>query len=155
MSKMRSALFLVGLLVCCSSCRDRATSPESSSSEGQGSPDRRRSLESRKLTPSDVVTFEAAADSDRQYSDPHLGSFRIDRAYLDDVLLRWHIVAKETWLHGYSHVLGGDQTGTITLRAGDQVEWMVKPGGLAWLKFPDESFIHYAKELTSIGIADR
>lgn len=45
------------------------------------------------------------------------------------------VVSRESWLHDYSHVAMADYTGTITLRTGETVLWLVRPGGLGTLKF--------------------
>jgi hypothetical protein len=41
-----------------------------------------------------------------------------------------------------------DRTGSLTLKDGTAVRWMVKPGGLATLSTPDEKTIYLARELT-------
>ena len=45
-------------------------------------------------------------------------------------------VDKERWLHRSSHVAFGDRTGHVILEGGENIRWLVRPGGLAWLEFP-------------------
>jgi hypothetical protein len=45
------------------------------------------------------------------------------------------VVSKDSWLHNYSHVAMADYTGTITLRTGETVRWLIRPGGLGSLRF--------------------
>jgi len=54
------------------------------------------------------------------------------------------IVEEEHWRHGYSHVGGGDRTGHVILKDGKKVNWMVRPGGLAWLKFENGKKMYLA-----------
>ncbi len=74
--------------------------------------------------------------------------FEVKRKDIEKVLRRWHQVSEEHWRHGYSHVAFRDRTGTIRLKDGTIVRWMVRPGGLAMLAFQDGTVLHLAKELT-------
>jgi hypothetical protein len=47
------------------------------------------------------------------------------------------VVSKDVWLHNYSHVALADHTGRMTLREGGTVRWLIRPGGLGTLTFPD------------------
>ena len=85
----------------------------------------------------------------------HCPGFRIDRNTLSEVLTSWHQVSAEHWRHGYSHVAMEDRTGTLKLKDGSIIHWMVKPGGLAFLSLPDGRTVYLAKELTRWkGIAE-
>jgi hypothetical protein len=46
-------------------------------------------------------------------------------------------VSRDAWLHEYSHVALSDHLGTITLRTGEKVHWLIRPGGLGVLTFAD------------------
>ena len=92
----------------------------------------------------DIVEFKADLVSDRS----HWPEYKVDRNVVEDVLRMWHQVSPDHWRHGYSHVAVGDRTGTIKLKDGTTIRWMVKPGGLARLSLPDGNTIYLAKELT-------
>ena len=88
------------------------------------------------------LQLPAEKDIDQFYPDPVRGfnyfkDFKIDKADLVKVLQDYHVISKHDWKHGYSHVGGGDRTGTIVLRDGTKIAYMVRPGGLASLTFPD------------------
>ena len=63
--------------------------------------------------------------------------FKIEEGDLLKILRDYHVIPERDWLHNYSHVAFGDRTGTITLRTGTKIKYMVRPGGLASLTFPD------------------
>jgi hypothetical protein len=63
--------------------------------------------------------------------------FKFERADLDKVLRDYKVIPKQDWKHNYSHVAFGDRTGTIVLRDGTRIQYMVRPGGLAALTFLD------------------
>lgn len=75
--------------------------------------------------------------ADRVRPDVHFKDFKVDKADLLKILRDYHVIRKQDWKHGYSHVAGEDRTGTIRLRDGTKIEYMVRPGGLATLAFPD------------------
>lgn len=57
----------------------------------------------------------------------------------DDVraMLRdYQQMTREEW-RMFSHVAGGDVSGWLILKDGSCVQWMMKPGGLGWLRFAD------------------
>ena len=62
------------------------------------------------------------------------------------ILRDYHMIPKQDWKHGYSHVGGEDRTGTIWLRDRTKIEYMVRPGGLATLTFPDGRTVFLARE---------
>ena len=95
--------------------------------------------------PGDIAEFKADPLSTRA----HFKDFKVERKDLEDVLHTWHQVSQEHWQHGYSHVAFGDRTGTIKLKDGTAIRWMVKPGGLAILTFQNGTKMYLAKELTS------
>ena len=55
------------------------------------------------------------------------------------------VVTKEEWLNNYSHVAFADSEGILRLRSGDAIRWMLRPGGLGRLTFPDGSELHLVK----------
>src|SRR5688572_22417172 len=54
-------------------------------------------------------------------------------------------VDKDTWLHQYHHVSGGDQAGWIILPNGERIKWMLRPGGLAYVEYADGTQVYLAK----------
>ena len=89
----------------------------------------------------DIVAFTA---------DPvpvRTNDFEVTKKDIKKVLRTWHQVSEEHWRGGYSHVAFRDRTGTIRLKDGTIIRWMVKPGGLAMLAFQDGTVLHLAKEL--------
>lgn len=76
------------------------------------------------------------------YPDPvrpnsYFKNFKIDKADLVKILRDYHVIPKQDWRHNYSHVGLEDRTGTIVLRDGRKIQYMVRPGGLASLTFLD------------------
>ncbi len=93
----------------------------------------------------------AAEDILRFTADPlparsHFPDFTIDRARIASILTTWHAASEDDWRHGYHHVALEDRTGTITLRDGTTLRWMVRPGGLATLSLPEHTTVFLAKE---------
>jgi len=78
----------------------------------------------------------------------HFKDFKIGREDLEDIINTYHRISEEHWRHGYHHVAMNDATGIIILKDGTEVKWMVRPGGLATLTYPDGRIIFLAKELT-------
>jgi hypothetical protein len=70
--------------------------------------------------------------------------FKIGKADLLKILRDYQVIPKQDWKHGYSHVAGGDRTGTIALQDGTKIEYLVRPGGLASLTFPDGRMLFLA-----------
>jgi hypothetical protein len=99
-------------------------------------------IEAARLNPDEIKEFEADAFKDVTGT---FKDFKITRKDLEGVLRDYYVVEKEHWLHGYSHVGLADRTGRIVLKNGKKVEWMVKPGGLAWLKFDDGKKVYLAE----------
>jgi len=93
--------------------------------------------------PAEKEIEQFTADPVRQ--DVHFKDFKIDKADLLKILRDYHMIPKQDWKHGYSHVGGEDRTGTIRLRDGIKIEYMVRPGGLATLAIPDGRKLFLAK----------
>ncbi len=92
----------------------------------------------------DIIEFKADPIPVRT----HFKDFKVERKELEDILRAWYQVSQEHWLHGYSHVALEDRTGTIKLKEGTGISWMVRPGGLAELIFQDGTVLYLARELT-------
>lgn len=92
----------------------------------------------------DIIEFTAAP----QPKLSHFPDFTIDRGQLERILTTWYPVSEEHWRHGYHHVGFCDRTGTITVRDGTTLQWMVRPGGLATLSLPEHTTVFLAKERT-------
>jgi len=61
---------------------------------------------------------------------------------LRQALTHAKVVPEDKWRHEYSHVAGGDRYGHLLLADGTRVRWMVRPGGLGWLEWPNEQKLH-------------
>ncbi len=135
MGKAISILFAVIALVGCS------TSPPSPSP-----PIAPR--ESRPMValpqPSDIVEFKADPPPTRTY----FKDLVIDRNQIEIIISAWYQVSQDHWQHGYSHIAHEDRTGTLALKDGSLIKWMVRPGGLATLTLADGKIVYLAKELT-------
>ncbi len=85
-----------------------------------------------------------ATQIDRREVDPVAttsgGAFSSLRVSCDDVLeflAKGKVVSESQWRHEYSHVAFGDRTARLTLRDRTVLQWLVRPGGLACLEWPD------------------
>jgi hypothetical protein len=98
-------------------------------------------------SPADIATFVA----DRILPAPgdHFEDFRVTRPGLEHILERYHQVDETLWRREYSHVAFADRTGHVVLADGRTIGWLVKPGGLAWLQFPDGRRMYLAAERTT------
>jgi hypothetical protein len=71
---------------------------------------------------------------------PSGGAFSSLRVSCDDVLeflAKGKVVSASQWRHVYSHVAFGDRTERLTLRDRTVLRSLVRPGGLAYLEWPD------------------
>jgi hypothetical protein len=91
--------------------------------------------------PSPTEIADCSADSIHGGLD-YWRDFRVSCEQFEHELLGARVVSEFNWLHEYSHVSGGDRSGLITLRDGVNVRWMVRPGGLGLLEWPDGSKLH-------------
>ena len=97
------------------------------------------------VSSADVLRF--TADAIPPQADQHFATFTVNRAELGKILDTYHEVSAEVWTHHYSHVHGGDRTGTIILKDGQRLNWLVRPGGLATLKAEDGVTHYLVREL--------
>ena len=93
----------------------------------------------------DIIEFKA----DLIPARGHFKDFKVERNDIEEVLRTWYQVSQEHWQHGYSHVAFEDRTGTIKLKDGRTIQWMVRPGGLAKFAFQDGTALYLARELTA------
>ena len=98
-------------------------------------------LHAETKVPSSEDIVEFSADPVKPQPSNHLKDFKIGRADLMTVL-HYDVVTRDQWAYGYSHVAFGTRTGTIILKDKTKVQWMVSPGGLACLTFPDKRRIY-------------
>ncbi len=132
------------LTLCCAAiigCSTRTEPDQPSGDEKRGT-----SPVANVMLPSPEEISEFKADPIPAWS--HWAEFKIDRTAFLKVLTTWHQVSSEHWRLGYSHVGLEDRTGTIRLKDGTSIRWMVKPGGLAYLSLPSGETIFLAKELS-------
>ena len=95
----------------------------------------------------DIVEFKANPVSNLA----HYKDFRVERRDLEQIINTYHQIPEEYWHHSYHHIAMNDVTGIIKLKDGIEIEWLVRPGGLATLTYPDGQMIFLAKEITFRG----
>jgi len=75
-------------------------------------------------------------------------SFKTGRDDLQKILETYFVISEAHWRNHYSHMTRLDRTGTITLKNGTVIRWLVRAGGLAVLTFPDKTSIYLANTIT-------
>jgi len=65
-------------------------------------------------------------------------------------LKSYYVVPVYEWQNYYSHVGMGDKVGEIILPGGSHIQWMLRPGGLAAVVYPDGGVVYLARELQTI-----
>jgi hypothetical protein len=141
---MKFTLFILVVSVMAGGCAQNNISTATVSTSNSQS---KAALINTRPESSDIAEFEA----DPFPSTTYFKNFKVGRKDLEDILLTWYQVSQEHWQHGYSHVAFGDRTGTIKLKDGTSIRWMVRPGGLASFTFQDGTALYLAKELTPWG----
>ena len=68
---------------------------------------------------------------------------RLSLEEVREKLTLYVVVALEEWEHGYSHVGLSDEGGWISTEK-ECFQWTIRPGGLAWIVYPDGSAVHLA-----------
>jgi hypothetical protein len=94
--------------------------------------------------PVDLASAEIILDPMR--SSTFLPRPSIPRHSIDEVrerLTRYRVLPGERWRHNYSHVGGLDQSGWL-IAGGLCYRWTLRPGGLAWVTYPDGTAVHLA-----------
>jgi hypothetical protein len=138
---MKAKVFMFAVSVLAIGCgQNRVSTAPASFSSGQAE----AAVSAVCPKPGDIDEFKADLFS----ASTHFKDFKVEREKLEDILLTWYRVSQEHWRHGYSHVAFADRTGTIKLKDGTGISWMVRPGGLAKLTFQDGTTLYLAKELT-------
>ncbi len=102
--------------------------------------------EDRRPSPTDIKEF--VADPIPALGSDYFKDFKVTQKYFNSILKGYFEVEEQYWKNGYSHVAFGNRTGHVTLKDGSKIKWMVKPGGLAWLEFPDGKRMFLAAEKT-------
>jgi hypothetical protein len=138
---MIRAIILVSSCLVLVGCAGQTQQPKSSPPR-----DAKPSAHTKTQFPSsdDIAAFMANPPPART----HFKGFIVDQKQIAAVLDTWHRIPQDHWRHGYSHVAMEDRTGSLTLKDGRTVQWMVKPGGLSTLSMPDGETIYLARELT-------
>jgi hypothetical protein len=65
-------------------------------------------------------------------------------------LKSYYVVPVYEWQNCYSHVGMGDKVGEIILPGGARMHWMLRPGGLAAVVYPDGGIVYLARELQKL-----
>jgi len=87
-----------------------------------------------------IPSGDAIASCTVESEPPRAGAWTPPQITCETVLAfltQAKVVSKDAWLHNYSHVALADYTGRMTLREGGIVRWLIRPGGLGTLTFPD------------------
>jgi len=58
-------------------------------------------------------------------------------------LMRYVVVSRQEWDHGFSHVAHSDEGGWVATEK-ECFQWIVRPGGLAWIVYPDGTAVYLA-----------
>jgi hypothetical protein len=61
-------------------------------------------------------------------------------------LKQYSVVPRSEWKNAYSHVAGGDEAGWLVAQD-ECFRWTMRPGGLAWIVYPDGTAVYLAAEL--------
>ena len=138
---MKLIVIILAVSVMAGGCAQKPVSPAPSP---MTSPQSETTVSTVRPKPGDIAEFKADPPPFRI----HFKDFKVERKDLEEILRTWHQISQEHWQHGYSHVAFGDRTGTIKLKDGTAIRWMVKPGGLAILTFQNGTKMYLAKELT-------
>jgi hypothetical protein len=80
----------------------------------------------------------------RPQDDYWKGKFNVAPNDVREMLRTYHRVTHEKWKH-FSHAGGGDVAGWLILNDGRCVQWMMKPGGLGWVRFSTGEMIYLSK----------
>lgn len=89
------------------------------------------------LIPTVPQIADCSADAVAGPSTSHFSNLNVTCSDVTAFLGAADVVSEWQWLHGYSHVAFGDRTGRLTLIDGTELRWMIRPGGLGYLAFPD------------------
>lgn len=68
---------------------------------------------------------------------------RVPAEEVRERLRRYVVISRQEWENGFSHVFGGDQGGWL-VRGNECFQWIVRPGGLAWIVYPDGAAVYLA-----------
>jgi hypothetical protein len=101
-------------------------------------------LRAEENRPSSSEINEFVADPIPAVQSVDFKDFKITQKDFENILTNYFEVQEGEWQHGYSHVAFGSRTGHVVLKYGQKINWMVKPGGLAWLEFPNGKKMYLA-----------
>lgn len=88
------------------------------------------------VSKAEIVKDERVARRDEYFAPVSIQDVR-------EKLSRYVVVSREEWQHGFSHVAFGDEGGWLVTQTGC-FQWMVRPGGLAWIVYPDGTAVYLA-----------
>jgi hypothetical protein len=92
---------------------------------------------------------EAIAQLSNPEAEPSV-TFEPAKAEVAQALKSFYVVPVYEWQHCYSHIGMGDEMGEILLPGGPRMQWMIRPGGLAAVVYPDGGIVYLARELTTL-----
>jgi len=65
-----------------------------------------------------------------------------------EILKNYLVVSVKDWSMNYVHDIGHDKSGMITLSNGEQRQWVIRPGGLALIVYPEGFMVCLASEIS-------
>ena len=86
-----------------------------------------------------VITIDDSLTLPR---DPQFSASTLHPIEVRELLMRYVVVPEAEWKNEYSHVAGGDVAGWITLPDERRMIWMLRPGGLGWIVYPDGGTVY-------------
>jgi hypothetical protein len=69
-----------------------------------------------------------------------------DETYVREALTTFFVRNGDDWRHGYSHV-PSDVVGHLEFPDKNQMRWLIRPGGLALVLYPDGGIVYLAREI--------
>lgn len=119
----------------------RSTSSEAADTEPAGQGAAREPWPPADLGRADIVSDDALV-LDRSGRE-HVRE--TSPADVRQALSGYQAVEKTRWLREYHHVAGQDQAGWLVLPDGTRLKWVLRPGGLAYVQYPDGTTIFLAR----------
>jgi hypothetical protein len=92
--------------------------------------------------PIDVSEAQIVKDGTVAYpSSHHFPPLSVEQAR--DALRLYVVVPHDVWSHHYSHVGLSDEGGWVATES-ECFQWIIRPGGLAWIVYPDGTAVYLA-----------
>jgi hypothetical protein len=76
------------------------------------------------------------------FASDHFKEWRPTPEDVGRLLTRYRVISAKEWMGERSHVAGGDRAGWITLDDGTRLKWMLRPGQLGVVVYPDGGAVY-------------